>query len=582
MDAAGLFTSLTSIGLKTVYSVVLAAIVLFCAAEFYRIWFDRTPVLAAFDFIENGTPNVEGGRSFAKRLVHEQYLLRTLLTQQSGYEPIQPEAEDAETQALSLEQPRLRVIEVEGSALDDIQLEAYGFNVSDLLRQLRNWVSQPNRITGRLDRLDDRVSLFATWRRRGQSEGEPDLQIYERAHDSVQTASFDFAAHLIWHNIRDQQPEDPLTRDMLRTIPAHDFGRFMRAFSVYQRASTDNALPLGDDGEVRQALADVETIIEKRTGVRRGQGAAAPVEPARQVHPPLYFLAANLQLLLTAPQQMEAAMRRRVEGDLEAYQTGLVRLGLAADANARAQLAALRALRESGPAAGRVASAFARATGSTARVSLPPGEPEAPVEAGESRGKIALAGARIGPAAGRTAGSACCVVEDQKGVRFLVTARYLFPTGKTPLIGSPVISPAAIDGGDEQNRIGVLERFYPEGEDAPGIALIRLAEGIEVSNELPGLGPVREVADPPAAGTPLKLFGRSSVLREGRVRGEDARLQPSLVASSRMSAPGDGGAPILDESNRLIGLQYAAAEDIGGFLPLKPIFEALGLRLIQD
>jgi hypothetical protein len=49
-----------------------------------------------------------------------------------------------------------------------------------------------------------------------------------------------------------------------------------------------------------------------------------------------------------------------------------------------------------------------------------------------------------------------------------------------------------------------------------------------------------------------------------------------------MSAPGDGGAPILDESNRLIGLQYAAAEDIGGFLPLKPIFEALGLRLIQD
>ena len=54
-----------------------------------------------------------------------------------------------------------------------------------------------------------------------------------------------------------------------------------------------------------------------------------------------------------------------------------------------------------------------------------------------------------------------------------------------------------------------------------------------------------------------------------------------LVATERISSPGDGGGPVVDDQNRLIGLLVASSPGQSMVLPIKPLLEKQGLTLVQ-
>jgi hypothetical protein len=57
---------------------------------------------------------------------------------------------------------------------------------------------------------------------------------------------------------------------------------------------------------------------------------------------------------------------------------------------------------------------------------------------------------------------------------------------------------------------------------------------------------------------------------------------PGLVAAERISEPGDGGAPVFDAADRLVGMVYAGSEQVTGILPLASLFEELRLTLLAE
>jgi hypothetical protein len=541
MDPAAIFQTLTSIGAKALYSAILVAIVALCVSEFYKIWFDRSPVLAAFDFVDqDGSPKPESGKSFTQRLVHQEHRLIRLLQQPSSGDPIV--TEDA-----TLQFQDLRVADANLSQFDEIKIEAQGFNITDILSKLRNWFRQPNEISGRIDKLDDGYHVFAEWRAGSVAAADGGRRFYNRSHSDLEGASFDLAAELIWHNMGDLRQPTPLVASLMNNFSADEFADFMEAWSDYRRL-----VPRKNDlsDEDRKALLEATRVTDR-------------LLTPDKTYPPLYNLAGNLRLLQARPEAMTPEQREVVRRLLTSYLEQLAALDLPEDEAAKRNLATLEAAE---PAAQRVAAAVAAERAAQAETTSP-----AP--------RVALAGASISPEGVATAGSTCCLVHDPDGKRYLLTADYIFAGGP----GQPVLSPAGVDGGTAADRVGSFERSYPS-DGSPGVALVRLDDDVQLSNANPPLRRITGVVAAPKPGTKVKLFGRSSGLREGEV--VDTDLSKSFpgghgkfVAVTRISRPGDGGAPVIDEDNQLVGMLYAGSQEVSLVLPLKPIFDALQLKL---
>jgi hypothetical protein len=538
MDWSALFQSLTSVGAKAVYTAILVAIVVLCVSEFYKVWFDRSPVLAAFDFVDqDGSPKPESGKSFTQRLVHQEHRLVRLLQQPSASDPIV-------TQDASIQFQDLRVADANLSQLDELKIEAQGFNITAILSKLRGWFRQPNEISGRVDKFDESYQVYAEWRASSVASGDDGRRFYDNAHPDLESASFELAAGLIWQNMADLRRPTPLVASLMKNFSAEEFADFMEAWSDYRRLiPRKNALSEADQKALLEAIGVTDRLL-------------AP----GKTYPPLFNLAGNLRLLQTRPEAMTDQQRDEVRRLLNAYLEQLAELGLAEDEAAKKNLAALEV---AAPAARRVAEAVGRAAHE---------DPTAPAP------RVALAGASVSPEGVDTAASACCIVRDPGGNRYLLTAGYIFSGGG----GQPVLSPARVDGGTADNRVGVFERNYPSA-GAASVALVRLDDAVQLSNVIPPLGPITGVAAPPAPGAKVKLFGRSSGLREGQVLGTGSKVLPDgggeFLTVTRISSPGDGGAPVVDERNQLVGMLYAASAEESLVLPLKPILDALQLTL---
>jgi len=180
--------------------------------------------------------------------------------------------------------------------------------------------------------------------------------------------------------------------------------------------------------------------------------------------------------------------------------------------------------------------------------------------------KTLRAGTSIGTSA--SAGSACCLVQDANGQRYLLTMSQLFGDAKP---GQPVFSPG---GRKEGMRIGELAR---RGADVLSGALVKLAPGVQIDASLPKYGPIRRVETQYRPGDQVRAIGRGSGLSVGSIlalRGND------FVTTIPQEA-GDLGAPVVNSSNELIGMIYAGKDDVAYVLPIEPILKELGVTLVR-
>jgi hypothetical protein len=182
-----------------------------------------------------------------------------------------------------------------------------------------------------------------------------------------------------------------------------------------------------------------------------------------------------------------------------------------------------------------------------------------------------------------TAGSLCCIVQDADGQNYLLSSYYNF-SGKP---GDSVLQPGAFDGGKpDKNEVARLSKS--DGNQL--VALASLLPGIPFNNEIPGIGKISAIGPPVNIGDIVTLVGRTSGAVRGRVKSIGADVNVFLpdrkvvvlkdvVIAEKISNAGDGGAPILDEKGRLVGILWGGGRDTSIFIPIDRILQQLNVRL---
>lgn len=155
---------------------------------------------------------------------------------------------------------------------------------------------------------------------------------------------------------------------------------------------------------------------------------------------------------------------------------------------------------------------------------------------------------------------------------YLVGPRYLF----TGAAGTQIYF-----GADTQKVIATLTdtALTTHGLSAE-VALARVAEGVNVSNTLPGLGTIDGVETQPKPGMKVRLVGSGSGIREGDIVSLE---EDGLIKTTRLSQQGDAGAPVVtttaEGKNLLVGLLYSRSPDEQSLLVPATLLDRYGLEL---
>lgn len=544
---------------KIIYTALLLWLILIFIGEIKKVWSDRQRELGAFTYSEGGKLNASKSTDFTLRIQQQQRFMIATLTGKRKTSDNPVYAEDFKTSELDI-QP----IELKKSDLETLEMKIQGFDISKVLSYLRTWVTGRNEVSGRLDSLDGQYQLFAEWRAYDPDAGRKTPIFYTLSHPSEAKAACDLAGRLVYTNIRealagkqkpvldrirywisrllgravDDTPQNELTRTLIKEFTDAEFARFLCAWEVYQKPSSDRK-------DLDAEIAVLGKLLSKKD----------------RTYPPIHYLQSLLILRAEPLEDVAAGEKHPKHGELvsllERYIEFAAAFGFKGTA-AKDQLAKLRG-RET-------ATLVARAAG------LPSVRP------GSSLGSASSPGF-----------SACCVVE-KDDTKYLVTVDYGFV--RAP-VGSDAISPGGIDGGTPEDKIGIYVDLLQQPLGG-GVAFIELSPGLDAKNLLPDHTEFTELADVPPKGSEVVLFGRTSKESKGTVKDLDLEIElnfgngpvpiKGLFAATKMSQGGDGGGAVLDAQGRLVGLQYAGtntADDSGEsyFLPLKPLLEEHGFKL---
>jgi hypothetical protein len=535
---------------RILYSVVLVILAAACLYEMAHVWFDRSLQLRNFAYVKDGQDVPASGATFARLLEQQQRALYDMYQGGRGG--------DQEIFSNPLDIRDINLGQIDASVFADVKLEAQGVNIGSLIAALRRWVSSPNEITGTVNHVGGSVYVTAVW----LTAPVPDSQqtasrnfLPLLPYSDLQAASFGLACRIFYVQVGARHA-------LFRTLSEEDFCAFSRAFQSFQNYLTARvADPNSGDLKKHLDLAKAITgqLLERKT-----------------TFPYAYKLAAYVQLEEKPLGSLAKEDLDRAQGWLAQYFAELDKYALK-DERSKARFDFLAA--RPAPIPAPVAAA----------APPPTVAPTAPTRVAPRLAPSVAPGASVSSTEAKSAASICCIVE-LSGRRYVLTADYTF---QGEPLNHPVVSPAVIDGGDPKKPVAVLTFVYPRAAGQPGgggVALAALNPNVRYVNTA-AFGHINGVGPAPTVGSVVRMVGRTSGLVEGKVLGSQvsARLQverpllaENMLLVERISKPGDGGAPVLDSSNRLVGLVYGGSERVTLVLPLADLFEKLALSLPAD
>jgi hypothetical protein len=197
-------------------------------------------------------------------------------------------------------------------------------------------------------------------------------------------------------------------------------------------------------------------------------------------------------------------------------------------------------------------------------------------------------------------GTICCLVRDRGGSKVYLLAADHSILGPRPTVGSPVVQPAVLDGGDPRaDSVARVARWVPiqtgpETVNRVAGAIAELVPGVEWEGGVLGSGRIRGTAEP-KLGQKVFLVARTSALNRGKVSAFDVTVSIQLEngralfeglivvegEAAQFSQAGDSGAPVLTEEGDLLGFVFAGNREVTYVMPIQPVLEALNVELVR-
>lgn len=155
------------IAVKALLSGTLLVLAVICVWEICRLWFDRTLVLAPFDYLESGKPSAETGEQFARMVQVDMVRVAGLYGVGESASTAAVPSTDQIGRAESVEIPA-----VFNSDFDSIEFKAYGIDLGSIFKSLRRFIETPGEISGSVTVQNNLYTVFAELKGAGR-RGEP-------------------------------------------------------------------------------------------------------------------------------------------------------------------------------------------------------------------------------------------------------------------------------------------------------------------------------------------------------------------------------------------------------------------------
>jgi hypothetical protein len=530
------------------YVFLLALVVIILAREIRSVLFDRTVYVGNFTYFVDGQSSTDSGKSFPNFVLGQHHLLKAALLSETRAR----KQEQANARAAGLEFNRLPSAAFPelakfGTLLADTEIKIQGFDIGKVLTSLRTWITPPLEITGFVEKTGSTSRALVNWPD-GLTDGDELLSAPFESEllSSDSATAFSVAAATVWTQTAKNDPR-------FREIPREVFVAWALAWRDYRTLRSRNALAQdwmpADVTTWKQALALTGKLV-----------------PKAGTYPEIWRLRADI---------IEAAPLSAFDGK--------------DDAQKDAQKAALKIAEDDRKKYANAVGVVSIVTAALDVIQRVPGFDTTKIESfKENITKVAANTTTVRPgqpiwirnttSTTKEAGgyvTATAVVDDN-GVKKLLLPDYILTN-----LDAEIELRLAPDGLVIGRARGVDRVSAPsQAGRASGVILAEI-DGHSVTNNTVITGEtsatLAETAPLPALDAELKLL-----TSRGSTPAKLAKVEDNFaIVRPRVSASGDGGAPVVDSQGRLVAMAYAGTESESRFLALDWLFTQRQLKLAQ-
>jgi len=502
--------------------VLLSGVLLLLAGIFlwqaWRLWFNRSLVLAPFDFHEAGNPSAESGGQFARMIRADLVQLAGLYNageiRNAGVVPSSNQGDPV----VPMEIPA----EFDTSFFETIELKPYGIDFGAIFKALRRRLESPSEITGSVTHQGEKYSVFVELKQSGVES--PQRWSIQYAKD-LPDATRNVACRIFRFLAASEQRKTP-DAALFRAVDDEDFCLFNHALVAYDQYRLRKAVLSDADG--------AKLLEEANDAITNLLGREKVTFPYVRKLAALVFYEQKKYI------EAESVIDRYLDWIKKNKRTDTVAESLLQKINAK----------------------------------------KLQTTVAVSRHRPVRPGSSVGSFDDKSAGMICCLVKDDNGGRYLVSAPQVFGNK-----GSKIVQPAVRDGGLESDVVANGDQVTPT------LAIARLLDDVEIDPRVLELGSINGFASKLADKQPIVTFGFDGKRREGNVVSTGSTLSidsagtlvsvENATVTSDISSGGEIGAPVLTEDGKLVGMIFASGAHTTVVAPVEPVLNKLGLKLVK-
>lgn len=528
------------VAVKVLLSGTLLILAVLCMWEIYRVWFDRTLVLAPFDYLDAGKPSAESGAQFARMVRVDMVRIARLYgvdeprepaaAHASGQSPgnVAPQAASNLAVASTDQIGRAESVELPAAFRNDfesVEFKAYGVDLGNLFKSIRRFIETPGEITGSVTVQGGLHTVFAEMKGRDRRTVRWNVM---HAPD-VTAATHDVACRLFRHLVSEGSQDAPL----FRQIEDEDFCLFNRGLAAYELYRTQRITN----------LAEAKKNLDKAGEIAAGLVTRSVGFPYVDKFAAIVFL--------------EQGKLPEAELANERY------------------LAWLKSSGRTDRRTTEIRDAISDRSPPPQPVMVGPRKRIRPVQPGTTAGILDVVGS----------GMICCLVDMPDGRRGLLSANHVFGSK----IGASIVQPGTSDGGKQNEVVAEVVQVSTTA------AVATLLKNVASNPQILGFGPITGIAAivPSDIGQVVVMYGRDGARREGKILGVNAAIAVStdddprnnvtltnVIVTSNISSPGDSGAAVLTAEGKLVGMIYAGSQSTTIVVPIESVLAELNASLV--